>query len=64
MPCGHDGCRCEVEQSGEFCSDHCREHAADEAHGSHECACGHPACEASGAEGEALTRQELQEAFE
>jgi hypothetical protein len=48
MNCGHQGCHCEVEQGQEFCSDHCREHAGDAAHGGeHACECGHAGCMAA-----------------
>jgi hypothetical protein len=44
MNCGHTGCTCQVEAGQEFCSDHCRERAADAAHAGHACGCGHPGC--------------------
>jgi hypothetical protein len=44
MNCQHAGCRCQVEQGQEFCSDHCREHAGMADHGEHACECGHAAC--------------------
>ncbi|MGZ8636582.1 MAG: metallothionein [Actinomycetota bacterium] len=44
MKCGHEGCTCEVAQDQEFCSDHCREHVGEPAHGTHGCGCGHPGC--------------------
>ena len=40
-PCAHPVCICEVQESGAFCSDHCREAAAS---GSDTCACGHVEC--------------------
>jgi hypothetical protein len=47
MECRHDGCTCQVED-GEFCSDHCREHAGhDEGSEGHACECGHPGCAAA-----------------
>ncbi len=65
MDCGHEGCRCQVEEAAEFCSDHCREHSADPGHGSHACECGHPDCTMDATEGgEARTVRDLQEAFE
>jgi len=47
MRCGHEGCTCSVEQQGGFCSDYCREHAGEAAHGAHACECGHPECQAA-----------------
>lgn len=65
MTCGHDGCKCRIEQAGDFCSDHCREHAGDAGHGAHACECGHPECQASATGGgEKRTEQDLQAAFE
>ena len=44
MRCQHEGCRCEAE-SGEFCSDYCRDHAGSGEHAAgHACECGHAAC--------------------
>ena len=64
MTCGHDGCNCLVEQDGDFCSDHCREHSGDADHGTHACECGHPECQAATGGGEERTEQDLQAAFE
>lgn len=44
MNCGHEGCTCTVEEQGGFCSDYCRDHAGEAAHGAHACECGHPEC--------------------
>ena len=64
MRCGHEGCTCQVEQSGDFCSEHCRERAGDTGHGAHACECGHPGCQASTAEADRATEEDLQAAFE
>lgn len=64
MRCGHEGCTCQVEQSGGFCSDHCREHAGDTGHGAHACECGHPQCQAMESRADERTRKDIQEAFE
>lgn len=48
MGCLHMGCRCDVSEGQEYCSDYCREHAAEADHAAHECACGHPACQMQG----------------
>ncbi|HET9723674.1 MAG TPA: hypothetical protein VFR44_07510 [Actinomycetota bacterium] len=44
MSCGHTGCTCQAAEGQEFCSDHCREHAAMSEHPDHACGCGHAAC--------------------
>jgi hypothetical protein len=44
MKCRHEGCTCLVEAGQEFCSDYCRDHAAETGHGTHACGCGHPGC--------------------
>ncbi len=62
MQCGHEGCNCQVGQTGEFCSDHCREHAGDAGHEAHACECGHADCQAATANDR--TEQDLQAAFE
>ncbi len=62
MLCGHEGCRCEIEDGADYCSDHCREHSDDPDHSAHRCGCGHTACE--DADGEGATVRDLQEAFE
>ena len=65
MRCGHEGCRCQIEETAEFCSGHCREYSEDPGHGAHACDCGHPACTAAATEeGEERTTRNLQEAFE
>jgi len=64
MRCGHEGCTCQVELSGDFCSDYCREHAGDADHGAHSCECGHPQCQASTDATSEGTTQDLQAAFE
>ena len=64
MQCGHDGCTCHVEQSGGFCSDHCREHAGDTAHGAHTCECGHPQCQAMESRTDERTEPDLRAAVE
>jgi len=64
MRCGHEGCTCQVEQSGDFCSEHCREHADDAGHAAHACECGHPQCQASRSEADEQTEHDLQAAFE
>jgi hypothetical protein len=43
MNCEHQGCKCQVEEGQQFCSDYCREHAGA-GHEEHRCECGHPAC--------------------
>jgi hypothetical protein len=43
MNCQHEGCKCQVEQGQEYCSEYCRQHSA-EGHEGHTCDCGHPAC--------------------
>ena len=43
--CAHDACRCQVEQAGAYCSDHCRSmSAAGPGAGPQPCMCGHPDC--------------------
>jgi hypothetical protein len=64
MQCGHEGCTCSATEAGGFCSDHCREHAADTGHDAHACECGHPQCEGAATAGDDQIRQDLQEAFE
>lgn len=64
MPCGHEGCTCQVEEAGKFCGDFCREHAADADPDVSACQCGHPQCRASSSEADARTEQDIQEAFE
>ena len=64
MRCGHEGCTCQVEQSGDFCSDHCRERAGDAGQGAHACECGHPQCQASTSEADRSTVEDLQAALE
>src|ERR1700730_14908655 len=36
--CPMEGCNCAVPEGQEYCSDYCKEH---QAHGGHECGCGH-----------------------
>jgi hypothetical protein len=44
VECGHATCTCAVPE-GEYCSDHCREHAGHPGgDAEHDCACGHPEC--------------------
>ena len=38
--CAHETCRCQVTGTNEYCSDHCRQAAADEK----PCTCGHQGC--------------------
>lgn len=45
MNCGHTGCTCQAAEGQEFCSDHCRDHAAMTDHLDHTCGCGHAACQ-------------------
>jgi hypothetical protein len=44
--CGHEGCKCQVADDQEFCSDHCREHVASGPTGE-PCGCGHAECTAA-----------------
>jgi hypothetical protein len=44
MNCHHGGCLCGVDPGAEFCSEYCRDHAAESAHGAHTCQCGHASC--------------------
>jgi hypothetical protein len=62
MLCGHEGCRCEIDDGEDYCSNHCQEHSDDLDHSTHRCECGHAACE--DAQGESRTERDLQEAFE
>jgi hypothetical protein len=39
--CAHPECKCRVPEGKTYCSDHCRDHGADE---KGKCGCGHPAC--------------------
>lgn len=64
MQCGHEGCTCQVEQSGGFCSDHCREHAGDTGHDAHACECGHPQCQAMESRTADRTDRDLQAAVD
>jgi hypothetical protein len=64
MLCGHEGCTCEVDEAGGFCSDHCRERGAGAGAGGHICECGHTRCRASSSEADARTEHDIQEAFE
>jgi hypothetical protein len=41
--CAHDPCNCEVEESGECCSDACRE-AVSAGSTEESCPCGHDEC--------------------
>ena len=43
MQCAHEGCTCQVGGSGDYCSDHCRQHEDHIA--AMACQCGHPECE-------------------
>jgi YihY family inner membrane protein len=62
MQCGHEGCTCQVEQSGGFCSDHCREHAGDTGHGAHACECGHPQCQSMESKTDGPSEEDLLQA--
>ena len=42
-PCAHPGCGCKVSNALTFCSDYCREQAA-QTDADAECACGHSDC--------------------
>jgi hypothetical protein len=43
--CAHDPCRCQVAESGDACSDHCRSMVAAGSHpGPEPCRCGHEDC--------------------
>jgi hypothetical protein len=43
--CAHDACRCQVGETGAYCSDHCRSVAAAGAQAELQpCMCGHPDC--------------------
>ena len=44
MNCRHRGCLCSVETGADFCSDYCRKHEGEIAHGGHSCECGHASC--------------------
>jgi hypothetical protein len=48
MPCQHEGCLCDVEGGGRFCSEYCEQHAGGDAHAEHRCECGHAACNSMG----------------
>ena len=45
MLCGHEGCRCEIDERADYCSEHCQQHSDDLDHSAHRCECGHEACE-------------------